>query len=276
MLQILSERRTATLLTALFLVSFTLMSLSARRSGGATLFEEVALSLSGPLMETAAAPKRWTVSLWSSYVSLRGLREENLRLQEELSSLSGVEVRARELRSKVERLEGLLGGGRRGEVPVRLAQIVGRNQSPYGKTFIVDLGRADGVRRNMAVLHDEGIVGRIFRAGQTVSQVLLITDSRSSVDVIIQRNREQGVFSISSSGEGEVRYMPADAAVKPGDLLISSGQGGIFPKGLPVARVLEVSGGGLFRKVRAEPAVDFNKLEEVLIMLAAPKEFPWK
>jgi rod shape-determining protein MreC len=98
------------------------------------------------------------------------------------------------------------------------------------------------------------------------------------VDVIIQRNREQGVFSISPGGEGEVRYMPADAAVKAGDLLVSSGQGGIFPKGLPVARVLEVSGGGerLFRKVRAAPAVDFNKLEEVLIMLAAPKEIPWK
>ncbi|MAE07006.1 MAG: rod shape-determining protein MreC [Nitrospinae bacterium] len=278
MLEILQERRNATLLTALFLVCFVLMSLSARRRGGTTVFEEIALGISGPLVETAAAPKRWMSDIWNSYIALRGLREENDQLLSELASLRGISVRAQELQSRVKRLEELLGGVPGKKDGFRLAQIVGRNQSPYGKILIIDQGRINGIRRNMPVLHQKGIVGRIFRAGQTVSQVLLITDSRNSVDVIVQRTREQGVFSISARNEGEVRYIPADADVKEGDLLISSGLGGIFPKGLPVARVLIASGKGkqLFQKVRATPTVNFNKLEEVLIVLATLKDNPWK
>jgi len=278
MLHILQERRSATLLTGLFLVCFALMSLSTRQRGGTTIFEELVLSLSGPLIETAAAPKRWTQNTWNSYIALRGLREENNRLLDELASLRGVSVLAQELQSQIERLEGLLGSVRGEKSEVRLARIIGRNHSPFGRSFIIDQGRGDGVHRNMPVLHQKGIVGRIFRVGRSVSQVLLITDSRSSVDIVVQRTREQGVFTTVSENNGEVRYMPADADVKPGDLLVSSGLGGIFPKGLPVARVTTTSNEEkrLFRSVKASPTVDFNKLEEVLIMLAPQKENPWK
>lgn len=278
MLQMLYERRGATLLTALFLICFTLMSLSARRRGGTTVFEELALSISGPLIETAAAPRRWTKNIWDNYIALRGVREENQRMLKELASLRSDSVRIHELESQVTRLEGLLGSVRGKKTQVRLAQIIGRDQSPFGKSFIIDQGRISGVRRNMPVIHQRGIVGRVFRVGRSVSQVLLIIDSRSSVDVIVQRTRAQGVFSISSENLGEIRYMPVEADVKRGDLLVSSGLGGIFPKGIPVARVVSATREGkhMFRTVKASPTVDFNKLEEVLIMFVRQKETPWK
>ena len=93
MLQMLYERRGATLLTALFLVCFTLMSLSARRRGGTTVFEELALSISGVLIETATAPRRWTQNIWDNYIALRGVREENKRMLKELASLRSDSVR---------------------------------------------------------------------------------------------------------------------------------------------------------------------------------------
>ncbi len=278
MYQLFHERRSATLLAILFLVSFTLMSLSVRRRGGTTLIEQAGLSLAGPFMEIAGAPRRWTHNLWQNYIALQGLRKENAKLEQELFTLRGNSIHIRELQNKVERLEGLMGGFRDSQAPVRLAQIVGRAHSPFGTSIIVDLGSVHGVNRNMPVLHQNGLVGRIFRVGRSVSQVLLITDSRNSVDVIVQRTRAQGIFSISSKSTGEVRYLPADADVEVGDLLISSGLGGIFPKGLFVARVTETrqNEDQLFRRVLAAPAVDFNKLEEVLIMMVPRKEDPWK
>lgn len=278
MFQIFQERRSATLLTALFLICFMLMSLSVRWRGGTTVFDELALSLTGPLIEAAAAPKRWARDIWSSYVALRGLSEENKRLQNEVASLRGVSVKALELQSQVKRLEGFLRVANAKKGTILLARIVGRNQSPFGRTLIIDQGKTNGILRNMAVIHQDGIVGRVFRAGHSVSQILLITDTRSSVDVLVQRSRAQGVFSSSSEKQGEVRYMPADADVINNDLLVSSGFGGIFPKGLPVARVVAASNVGkrLFKKIQATPSVDFNKLEEVMVMLVPPKESPWK
>ncbi|MBT3352542.1 MAG: rod shape-determining protein MreC [Nitrospinaceae bacterium] len=278
MLQILQERRNATLLTALFLICFTLMSLSARWRGGTTVFDEMALSLTGPLIEAAAAPKRWTGNIWSSYVALRGLSKENKRLVNEVAALRGASVKAQELQSQVERLEGFLRVAKSAKGEILLARIVGRNQSPFGRTLIIDQGKTNGILRNMAVIHQNGIVGRVFRAGHSVSQILLITDTRSSVDILVQRSRAQGVFSSSSEKQGEVRYMPADADVKNNDLLVSSGFGGIFPKGLPVARVVatSINGKRLFKNILATPSVDFNKLEEVMVMLVPPKESPWR
>ena len=278
MFQIFQERRSTTLLAILFLVSFTLMSLSVRRRGGTTLIAQAGLSLAGPFMDAAGTPKRWTQDFWENYIALRGLRKENIKLDQELATLRGNSIQIRELQNKVERLEGLMGGFRDNKPPLRLAQIVGRAHSPFGRSIIVDLGSIHGVRRNMPVIHQNGLVGRVSRIGRRVSQILLITDSRNSVDILVQRSREQGIFSISSESTGEVRYMPSDADVKVGDLLISSGLGGVFPKGLSVARVTETrrKEDRLFRRVLAAPTVDFNKLEEVLVMMVEQKENPWK
>ncbi|MBI2131853.1 MAG: rod shape-determining protein MreC [Candidatus Tectomicrobia bacterium] len=274
MFQLILERRSATLLTSLFLICFTLMTLSVRRQGGITLIERGALSLSGPLLEAADAPKRWARDLGRQYLLLRDMREENLVLKKQITAMRGISFQLRELEAKVNRLESLLTASRGLSAPVRLAHTLGQDASPFGQTLLVDLGTTHGVRHGMPVVNQAGVVGRISRAGRTTSRVLLLTDSRSAVDVIVQRTRAQGIFAMAPGGKSEVRYLATDSDVREGDLLIASGLGGVFPKGLPVAWVTKVGPKGerLFRQAEARPAVDFNSLEEVLIMMTPEQE----
>ncbi|MEK6709895.1 MAG: rod shape-determining protein MreC [Nitrospinota bacterium] len=274
MFQLILERRSATLLTVLFLTCFTLMTLSVRRQGGVTLIERGALSLSGPLLQAAGAPKRWARDLWRKYLLFRDLRDENLVLKKQLDAMRGLSFQISELEAKVQRLESTLSAIRTLPAPVRLAHVLGQDASPFGPTMLVDLGSVHGVRAGMPVVNQAGVVGRISRVGRTASRVLLLTDSRSAVDVIVQRTRAQGIFSMAPGGEGEVRYLATDSDVREGDLLIASGLGGVFPKGLPVAWVTKVGplGESLFRRVEAKPAVNFNRLEEVLVMMTPGQE----
>ncbi len=262
------------MLSCLFVVCFTLMNISVRNRGGTTLVERAVLTTAGPIMQTASVPKRWVKNFWNEYLFLYNLREENEHLKVELSSLKGVSLRARELEAKIVRLEALLGGGRRLTLTTRLANIVGRDTGPFGPTLIIDFGSADGAHRNLPVVHEGGVVGRISRVGRWTSRVLLLSDSRSAVDILLQRSRTSGVFGLSPAGKGEVRFMPMEADVKVGDLLISSGQGGVFPKGLPVARVKNVGPKGerLFRMVEADFAVDLDKIEELLVIMLPGSE----
>ncbi len=277
MFQFFVERRSLVLLLGLFVVCFTLMTLSVRIRGQSTLIERALLSLVGSTIRVADIPRKWSVELWQKYLLLKNAHEENIVLKQKLQSLRANHAQVQELKSKIARLEKLLAASRHQETPVRLARIVARNRSIYGESLLVDLGSQDGVRKNMPVMHQEGLVGRITRVGNNVSQVLPLLDSRSAVNVIAQRSRAQGVFAISSEGESEVRYMPLHAEMKRGDLLISSGLGGIFPKGLPVAHITEIADvRGLFPSIKAKAIVDFTHLEEVLILMKKPKDNPWK
>lgn len=277
MFQFLVERRSLALLVGLFVVSFTLMTLSVRFQGQSTLIERAMLSLVGSTIRAADIPRKWSVELWQKYQLLKNAHEENIVLKQKLQTLNAHPAQIQELKSEVARLKKLLGASENLEAPVRLARILTRNKNIYGESLLLDLGSRDGVHRNMPVMHQAGLVGRISRAGNNVSQVLTLLDSRSAVNVIAQRSRSQGVFTISPEGESEVRYMPHHENMKHGDLLISSGLGGIFPKGLPVAHITKVTDvRGLFPKIKAKAVVDFSKLEEVMILMMTPKENPWK
>lgn len=291
MVQFLLERRNATLLIALFVVCFTLMTSSARLRGRSTLMDRILFSITGQVVRVAAVPGKWSIDAWRAYRELRDAREENAALKKRAQSLSMQHVQMQEMKSKIARLEKLLQAARNMPAPIRLARILAHDRNIYGKSLIVDLGAAHGVRKNMPVVHHAGLVGRIFRVGASVSQVLLLLDSRSAVNVIAQRSRAQGVFAISSAGEGEVRssngapearypevrYMETNGEVEiqVGEVLVSSGLGGIFPKGFPVAHITGISDRrGLFPKVKAKPVVDFSSLEEVMILMTKPKETP--
>ena len=277
MLQFLIERRSAALLVGLFVVCFTLMTVSARLQGRSTLIERGLFSFAGPIFYISDAPRKWAVGVWQRYLLLKNAHEENSALRRKLQSLSENHARMQELKSEIARLERLLQVSKNLASPVRLARIVAHDRSIYGKSLIVDLGSRDGVRKDMPVMHEAGLVGRISRVSRSMSQVLPLLDSRSAVSVIAQRSRAQGIFSISPQGASVVRHMPGDVEVKPGDLLISSGLGGLFPKGFPVARVTEViNEKKLFLNIKAKPLVKFSNLEEVLILMTPPRENPWK
>lgn len=144
-------------------------------------------------------------------------------------------------------------------------------------TITVDKGSAQGVADDMPVSALDGVVGRIWRTGVGTSTVLLLTDTNSRIAIIGDTHRSPGMLSGQGYGQSlKLRYINQNAKIDPGELLLTSGLSGIFPKGLPVARVTKVqrSDISLFLTVLAEPLVDVAKLEEVLLLSRQPEELP--
>lgn len=139
----------------------------------------------------------------------------------------------------------------------------------------VDKGSAAGVENDQPAVSLKGVVGRVLETGVTTSNLLMLTDANSRIAVIGDTNRSPGMLAGQGYGQPlKLLYVNLNAAIEPGELLISSGLSGIYPKGLPVARVTRIqrSDISLFLTVLAEPLVDVAELEEVLLLKRAAVE----
>ena len=166
MFQFLVERRSLALLVGLFVVCFSLMTLSVRFRGQSTLMERALLSLVGSAIQVADIPRKWSVELWQKYQLLKNAHEENIELRQKLQSLSANHAQMQELKLEIARLEKLLGASGNLEAPVRLARLVARQKSIYGESLLIGLGSRDGVHKNMPVMHQAGPRGKNFSCGE--------------------------------------------------------------------------------------------------------------
>jgi rod shape-determining protein MreC len=134
---------------------------------------------------------------------------------------------------------------------------------------IIDKGSNAGLKVNMPVVDAKGVVGRLVAVSANYAKVLLIIDQNSAVDSLVQRSREKGIVKGLSPEMCKLDYVLKTGDIDPGDLVVTSGMGRVFPKGLPVGKVLEVSNipWKLFKDIHVRPMVDFTKLEEVLVIL---------
>ncbi|MEK7373963.1 MAG: rod shape-determining protein MreC, partial [Thermodesulfobacteriota bacterium] len=156
------------------------------------------------------------------------------------------------------------------------ARVIDRNRSSLFKTLLINKGTADGLRVGLAVLSDQGVVGRIIETSWHASRVLLLIDGNSNIDGLIQRSRAQGILQGAGSAGCSLKYISRAEEVLAGDVVISSGLSGVLPKGLLLGVVTGASRkeGGLFQKIDVAPAVDFEKLEEVLALTTDMKPKP--
>lgn len=268
MLELFRKYRTPLLSAGLVLLALLLYSAHLKTRATTTLFERGVLQLTAPVQERIDAAWKGLVYRWEHYLWLveaereNGLlRAENSRLQADLSELQ-------EVRLANDRLRLLLDFRERTDLPVLPAQIIGEDASSWFRTVVIDKGSEDGLRENLPVVVAEGVVGRVVKVAPRQARVLLIADASSAVASLIQRTRTRGV----SRGRGDtlvLDYALREDPVVEGDLIITSGTGGVFPKGLPIGRVAKVAREeyGLFQQVTVIPAVDFTRLEEVLILL---------
>ncbi len=216
---------------------------------------------------------------FSKYVFLIGIEDENKRLKRELEEARRKNYRLREQAIENERLRRMLNFKPREDIKSWIpAEVIARNMGGLNKTITIDKGSRDGVRPRMAVItYDSALVGQILDEtgsgiGLGSSQVLLIIDRRSRVGVIDQResSRAWGVVAgRPETDEAEWLYTNQQDDLKVGDLLISSGAGGVFLKGWPVGRVMDVTldEATFRRKIRVKPVVDFSRLEEVMVII---------
>lgn len=256
-------------LLALSLVSFLLITISVRWKYNSTFIQVAVISAMAPIQEIVAKSTHLLSRGVSFYFDLVAVRKKSEALKKELNSLKAEAARMAELNMENQRLRKMLAFKENSPLGLLAARVIGISATNWSRAIIIDRGSADGLRDDMSVITQEGLVGRIIEVGLGNSKVMLMTDVRSAVDGIVQRSRSGGVVVGASDGISLMKYLQLDADVRPGDLVISSGMGGVFPKGLIVGKVKKLSSRGqsLFKEAEIEPAAKLTSLEEVFVVV---------
>lgn len=257
------------ILAGVVLVSLMLMTINIRHGKSNLFFESVVVWVFSPVQTLFTNAVNSVSDAFDHYFFLVGVSRENERLLLEIERLSRERNDLLEENKHFERIEKLIGSTGQKERPIVTAEVIGRDATQWSKMVFINKGTDHKVQANMAVMTDAGIIGHIIHASARTSKVLLITDSRSAVDSVFQETREPGVTVGTGQDVCEMKFVPIEANVKIGDKVLSSGLGGVFPKGLMIGRVVDVvkKKQGLFQNVTVAPSADLSRLEEVLVVL---------
>lgn len=274
MLAFLRDRRPASLLILVLALLFIMMAVQVR-AGGASDTETLLLRIASPVIRLSSGITGSLTGVWDGYVALRGLREDNkgleaelTRLRLELHELEEARLQNSRLRSLLELQEGI-------GAPSLAATVVGNRAAGLSRTILINRGSADGVAPNMPVVAPDGIVGRVWSVTPHVSKVQLITDGDAGTAVLVQRTRVQGILLGRGADLCSMEYVSRLDDVQKGDLIVTNGLDGIYPKGLPIGPVYRIAQGqGILRRITVEPRVKFNRLEEVLVLLSSEISLP--
>ncbi len=252
----------------LLLVALLWYSVSLRQQDETSFVENLVLRITGPVQAGLDRVISGTADLWGHYLWLIDTAAENRQLQKENRSLHAVVTASEEIRLENQRLRRLLDFKEEQKIETLPARVIGEDASSWFRTITIDKGSEQGLVEGLPVVVAEGVVGRIIRVSPRFSRVLLITDASSAVASLLQDNRARGICR----GQGEslvFDFVLRQEDIHVGDRVITSGMGGVFPKGLVVGRVESVDRPefGLFQVISVGPAVDFSHLEEVLVLL---------
>jgi rod shape-determining protein MreC len=258
-------------LIVFFTVSTLLLTLSSRRPSLAYGPGRMAIALVAPFQKTIAGATYFARDIWEHYFSLVNVAQENERLTRELGNALAANHQCEEIQLGNARLRELLGLNERYKPTLIAAQVIGKDPSPWFQSMLVDKGVRDGVKKGSSVITSQGIVGLVIEVTSRYSKVMLITDPNSAVDALIQRSRARGIIKGGTSGYCVLSYVLGKHEVAIGDTVISSGMDGVFPKGFPLGHITSVSQdeSEIFQDVTVTPFVDFERLEEVLIIPAS-------
>lgn len=234
-----------------------------------TTLHKFGLEVIGPVQAVISKTFGYAGSIKEKYIDLLHVREENQRLKQELLQNRIEKIKYREALATNVRLQKLLELKESLPPPTLTAEIIGKDPSLWFRTLTINRGSSDGVQKGMPVVTVEGVVGQILTSSPNYSKVLLATDPNSAVDVITQKTRVQGIVKGMGSSGFSLNYVLQSAEVEKGDFVLTSGLGGVFPKGLLVGTVSEItkSRRGMFQKIEITPAVDFSQLEHLIIIM---------
>jgi len=222
----------------------------------------------GPRIETKDSGFSSVRSVWSGYAGLRHVKSENDALTRQLEVAQVALQQQRALADRTRNLERLLGLRDRSNLNTVAADIIAGGATPDFRTLTIDKGTRNGVRADMSVIAPAGVVGRVVMPGTRAAKVQLLIDRNAAAGALVERSRAQGV--VTGGGDDRLRldYVSEVADVMVGDLVVTSGIDGIYPKGYVIGQVESVEkSGGAYKKITVKPAVDFTSLEEVLVVL---------
>jgi rod shape-determining protein MreC len=269
--------RNVTFLAAAIFLQILGLAVQVKRSTEnqpARLIRVWAVSTITPVEKALVRFQGGASDLWHNYFYLRGVRQENRELRDQIEQLQLEKVRLKQDADQAHRLQTLLGFKEQFISKTLAAQVIGSSGSEQSRTVYIDKGSRDGIQMEMAVISAAGVVGRVINVFKSTSQVLLINDQQSGVGTILEQSRLQGVLKGKSSGELVIDKIMVDEEVKPGDRVLTSGGDQIFPKGLIIGNVDKIEKGPEFLQVSVKPAAALNRLEEVLVIVKKEEREP--
>lgn len=266
-----SNKRKIQIGILVFLIFLALIFLSSNvgKSKSWNPVVRIFIEILAPVQKLVKGSANYSVELWDKYIGLLNTYEENKRLKVQINRLVLENSRNRELILTYKRLQQLLKVKDVTKDDVIASQVIGRDPTGWFKSVIIDKGKNAGIKENMPVVNEKGVVGQIVSVSYNYSKVLLLIDQNSAVDCIIERSRDSGIVKGVSSEVCTLDYVLKTNDVRVGDIAVTSGLDRVFPKGHHIGEVVDVrdAPGELFKDIKIRPSVDFSKLEEVLVIL---------
>ncbi len=256
------------LLVSVLLVSLFLLSLGTR-GGGAGRPADLLAVLITPLEATLAKVQRSALGVWTTYRDWKNVRRENQALRGEVERLRIQSLQVEDTQRENLRLRRLLALRDRLPLSALAGEVIAKEWGGWVRSVTVNRGRRDGIARLTPAIVPEGLLGRVVEVRARAAVIQLLNDPASAVAVMVQRTRTAGVAEGEPGGAVRLKFMARDGGgVQVGDLVVTSGLGGVFPKGLPVGRVaaVEDKGSALFHYALLAPVADFARVEEVLLL----------
>ena len=260
------------LLVAALLLGVLALATSGNRT--ATWVENAVGTVTTPVQSFASQASAAITGFFQRIFKTTDADQENAQLKVKLAQYEQIEQRLAEEQQENERLRALLNYAEEQEFSSYVtARVIGRDQGVWFSVFTINAGRKQGIEEDQPVISSSGLVGRVTEVGATWSKVTAIIDTTSAVSVMVERTRDNGMVRGLLSGDGsellELYYLPAGSDLVPGDIIVTNGVGGIFPKGVVLGTVIEVSRQGTDSEAGnaiLQPAVDFQHIEEVMVL----------
>lgn len=254
---------------ALFIaLVFVVMTMSSRETIPVSGVERITISIISPFQKAVNNTINSTSNVWETYFMAVLAVEENHELRQQLGKALEIKNRLQEIEHENVRLKKFVEFTRSVPDTYVAARIIARDPSPWFKTIMIDKGRKDGLEKGSPVVVSEGIVGQIIKVADNYARVLLITDQNSAVDSLVQNTRVRGIVKGNNEDSCSFSYALRKEIIRQGEMLVSSGMDQVFPKGLKIGRISKVTKlhSQLFQDIVVETSVDFDKIEEVLVL----------
>jgi rod shape-determining protein MreC len=262
------RQRSGTLFLAVTLGQILLVSAQVNTKSGVPVIEKVTFGIFSEVQRGLSGGFAGIRHVWTGYIGLRHVKVENDALKRDLATAQIAVQEQRALADRTRGLEKLLELREHTALRTVAAEIIGAAATPDFRTLTIDKGTRDGVKADMAVIAPAGIVGRLVVPSLRSAKVQLLIDRNAAAGAIIERTRAQGVVVGGSDDRLRLDYMSEVFDVVVGDVVVTSGIDGIYPKGFVIGRVETVERtGASYKRITIKPAVDFSALEEVLVVM---------
>jgi rod shape-determining protein MreC len=265
------RRRTGYLFLAVIVGHVILISTQVTTKRGVPMLQDAVFGVFSEVQRGANAVTTGVRTSWQDYFALQQVRSENDQLKKDIGDLRVRLQQERALAQQTQSLQKLLDLKTGTELSTTGASVIAGGASPEFRTITVDKGTQDGLRANMAVIAPAGVVGRVIQPSSRASKVQLLIDRNAAAGALIERTRAQGVVVGSGAEDLRLEYVPGSAEVKAGDVVVTSGIDGIYPKGFVIGQIQSIRrAAGGYSDIVIKPTVDFTSLEAVLIVLTPP------